>query len=79
VLASDAHSAGRRFVSVAEGVARAVELVGDERVRQLTEANPAAHLTHQPLPAPDIASPTTNCGPKWRQSLTRVKHFIPGR
>jgi protein-tyrosine phosphatase len=79
VLASDSHSAGRRFVSVAEGVARAVELVGDERVQQLTEANPAALLTDQPLPSPVIASPSTNGGPKWRQSLTRVRHLIPGR
>jgi protein-tyrosine phosphatase len=79
VLASDAHSAGRRFVSVAEGIARAGELVGEERVAQLTGANPAALLADQPLPAPAAATPSTNGGPRWRQSLTRVRHFIPGR
>jgi protein-tyrosine phosphatase len=54
VLASDAHSPGRRLVSVAEGIARAEELVGPERVRQLTFDNPAALLASQLLP-PQLA------------------------
>ncbi len=36
VLASDAHSAGSRFLSVAEGRARAIELAGAARVDQET-------------------------------------------
>lgn len=50
VLASDAHSSGRRFQSVEEGLRRAREVVGDERVRQLTTENPAALLSDQELP-----------------------------
>jgi protein-tyrosine phosphatase len=79
VLASDAHSAGRRFVSVAEGIARATDLVGYERVDQLTQANPAALLADQPLPPPAVTRPGTGAESKWRQSLTRVKHLIAGR
>ena len=51
VLASDAHSAGRRFVSVSEGLARAAQIVGQERVSQLTVDNPNALLTDTGLPA----------------------------
>ncbi len=79
ILASDAHSAGRRFVSVAEGIARAKELLGSERTQQLTVDNPRALLTGQPLPAPAIGYERTIGEPKWRQSLTRVKHLIPRR
>lgn len=52
VLASDAHSAGQRFVSVEEGLRRAEELVGPARLRQLVYDNPKALLKSRPLPAP---------------------------
>ena len=48
ILASDAHSAGRRFVSVSEGISRATELVGAARVHELTYVNPAALLADIP-------------------------------
>ena len=50
VLASDAHSSGRRYQSVPEGLDRARALVGSERVRQLTIENPAALLADTALP-----------------------------
>ena len=50
ILASDAHSAGQRYVAVSQGRQRAEDLVGAERVRQLAHDNPAALLTDQPLP-----------------------------
>ena len=51
VLASDAHSAGQRYVAVSQGRQRAEDLVGAERVRQLAHDNPAALLADLPLPA----------------------------
>jgi len=79
ILASDAHSAGRRFVSVAEGIARAEELVGARRTAQLTDDNPRALLADQQLltPATDYDRAITE--PRWRQSLSRFKHLIPRR
>jgi protein-tyrosine phosphatase len=62
VIASDAHSPGRRYVAVTEGLARANELVGQERVRQLTVDNPSALLADQPLP-PQLA-PSAGSGLK---------------
>lgn len=50
VLASDAHSAGQRYVAVSQGRQRAEELIGRDRVRQLTVDNPAALLSDSPLP-----------------------------
>lgn len=56
VLASDAHSAGRRFVSVAEGLARAEQIAGKERVRQLTVDNPKALISGSALPRASFGS-----------------------
>ena len=50
VLASDAHSAGQRYVAVSQGRQRAEDLIGIERVRQLALDNPTALLADQPLP-----------------------------
>ena len=69
VLASDAHSAGQRFVSVADGIARANELIGDQRVRQLLYDNPKALLESRPLPqqAEIVAGSTDGGG--WRRAI----------
>jgi protein-tyrosine phosphatase len=79
VLASDAHSAGRRFVAVGEGLARAKELIGGRRVQQLTTDNPKALLEDRDLDEPVIETLDTLCEPSWRNSLTRVKHLIHRR
>ena len=79
VLASDAHSAGRRFVSVTEGLARAAEIVGPDRVRQLTRDNPLALISDQPLPPPSGGCPSDVAEPIWRVPLTRMRQLIPKR
>jgi protein-tyrosine phosphatase len=79
VLASDAHSAGRRYVSVNEGLARAVELVGPERVRQMTTDNPAALIEDRELAPAEISTSNGHHSTKWRQSLTRAKQLVPRR
>ncbi|MGH2562701.1 MAG: tyrosine-protein phosphatase [Thermomicrobiales bacterium] len=50
LVATDAHSAGRRFVAAVEGLARLRELVGEERAAQLTDGVPRALLEDAPLP-----------------------------
>jgi protein-tyrosine phosphatase len=78
ILASDAHSAGRRFVSVAEGLARATDLVGERRVHELTVLNPAALLDDRaPIPADVEIQPGRNDGGK--SPLARVRQLLPGR
>lgn len=52
VLASDAHSAGQRFVSVGDGLRRAEAIVGPDRLRQLVFDNPKALLESRHLPPP---------------------------
>lgn len=52
VLATDAHGAGHRLLAVEKGIQRAEELLGPERLAQLTRANPAALLADEPLPDP---------------------------
>jgi protein-tyrosine phosphatase len=52
VLATDAHSAGRRFELVEQGMARARALVGAARLSQLVADNPHALLRDEPLPTP---------------------------
>lgn len=79
ILASDAHSAGRRFVAVVNGIARAEELVGEARIHQLTHENPAALLADQPLavrldPAPEVSTENGR-----RKSLSRLRHLISKR
>ncbi len=78
ILASDAHSAGRRFVSVTEGLARATELVGEQRVRELTVLNPAALLADRaPIRAEVTLSSSRNASGK--SAIARVRQFLPGR
>ncbi len=48
-IASDAHGLTRRIPAVARGMQRAVELVGQERVRQMVEACPSAILNNQSM------------------------------
>ena len=79
ILASDAHSAGRRYMAVAEGFAHARRIVGPGRVRQLTSDNPMALLSglslpaHQPIESTE-ASDQTRSRP-WRL----VRSVLPGR
>ena len=77
ILASDAHSAGRRFVSVAEGMERATDLVGADRVHELTKVNPAAILADLPTIAGVPVSDGNSGG--FRSSLSRVRQLLPGR
>lgn len=79
ILASDAHSAGRRFVSVVDGLARAEELVGPARVRQLTTDNPAALLANRPLEALVESQAEIPVENGWRQPFNRFRHLIPRR
>lgn len=70
ILASDAHSAGRRFVSVAEGIAVAREIVGDAGVEQLTVTNPAAILNDADVaPVLPLRSGTNG---SWKQRLRPI-------
>lgn len=57
VLASDAHSDGRRLTSVAAGIKRARQLVGPDRTTQLVVANPASLLDDLTLPPPAPLEP----------------------
>lgn len=59
VIASDAHGAAAPSrATLAEGVAAATELVGEERARWMAEDAPAAVLAGEPLPpAPEIDPP----------------------
>lgn len=78
VLASDAHSAGRRFVSVSEGLDRARELVGADAVQRLTVTNPHAILNDaeiEPLPMTEIQF-AANGG---KSPFARVRQLLPGR
>jgi protein-tyrosine phosphatase len=50
VVATDAHSAGHRYVSVDEGLARLRKLVNEDGVSLLTDAIPRALLNDLPLP-----------------------------
>ena len=52
ILASDAHGIGQRAETIPRGIERAKELVGAERVAQLTTGNMAALLESKPLPEP---------------------------
>ena len=64
VLATDAHGPGQRLLGVANGVARARELAGDERLDQLVRANPEALLADQRLPDP-VPRRSFKTGERW--------------
>ena len=66
ILASDAHGVGQRAESIPRGIERAKELVGAERVAQLTTGNMAALLQCHPLPEPAPVAPSSS---KRRSSL----------
>jgi protein-tyrosine phosphatase len=51
IAATDAHSTGRRYALVPEGIERLTRLVGPEGVRVMLEVAPSALLTNQSLPA----------------------------
>ncbi|CAN5755566.1 tyrosine-protein phosphatase [soil metagenome] len=72
VLASDAHSNGRRLLAIPRGADRAGELVGDGRLRQLMVDNPAALLAGEALPDPVKIEPAESpAGP-----IGRVKRLF---
>lgn len=52
LAATDAHSAGHRMAAMPAGLQRMSELLGEEQVRQLTVAAPAALLNGDPVPGP---------------------------
>jgi len=72
VLASDAHSAGQRYMCVADGLARATALIGTARLRQLVHDNPKALLESRslPSPAPTVAAVPDDRG--WRKAFQRA-------
>jgi len=72
VLASDAHSEGRRLLAIPRGIERSIELVGEPRTRQMTFDNARALLHDEPLPNPAPVEPArSRQGP-----LERVKQMI---
>jgi protein-tyrosine phosphatase len=79
VLASDAHSAGRRFVSVAEGLVRAKQIVGAERVRQLTVDNPTALLADRQLPPSAVTVNGDQPSRDRARSWNLVRNVLPRR
>ena len=79
ILASDAHSAGRRFVSVAEGLVRARQIVGAERVRQLTVDNPTALLTDRPLPPNTVSVNGDQATHNRARPWNLVRNVLPRR
>jgi protein-tyrosine phosphatase len=72
VLATDAHSAGQRFMCVEDGLARAASLVGTDRVRQLVLDNPKALLEDRPLPKPAEPMAIEPADRGWRRVLQRT-------
>lgn len=74
VLATDAHSTGRRLPRLSEGLAVVARLVGDEEARRMVLDRPQAILDNRPPPPPRepaarVASPPSLLG-KW---LSRVR------
>jgi protein-tyrosine phosphatase len=74
VLASDAHSAGQRFVSVADGLARAEQLIGPGRARQLVYDNPKALLENKPLPHAIPIAESAAEDRSWKKVLSRFRN-----
>ncbi len=70
LLGSDAHSTGERLRSVGRGLDRAIELVGDQRARQMTRDLAGALLADEALPDPKIAVSL----PRRERSLGRLLH-----
>jgi protein-tyrosine phosphatase len=52
IMATDAHTPGRRLKSVSEGLERLTSLVGPDRAAQLTTDAPLALLQGHALPSP---------------------------
>lgn len=71
VLASDAHSAGQRFMAVEDGLRRADELVGPVRTRQLVYDNPKALLESRALPSPAEIVTSESGERGWRKLFQR--------
>jgi len=72
ILATDAHSAGQRFMSVSDGIARAQALIGSDRVYQLMHENPKALLESHPLPTPAAHIVTETADRGWRNMFQRA-------
>lgn len=73
VLATDAHSAGQRFVSAGDGLERAERLIGAARTRQLVVENPAALLENRQLPTPAAIPPSADGERHWQKVLARFR------
>jgi protein-tyrosine phosphatase len=71
VLATDAHSAGKRFETVRQGGARAKAIVGQARYRQLVADNPEALLHDRPLPVPAPMTADDDVEGGWRSAIRR--------
>ena len=72
VLATDAHSAGKRYETVERGYARAHALVGTARLKQLVEDNARALLRDEPLPTPMPVSAEEGSQNGWRTAFGRL-------
>jgi protein-tyrosine phosphatase len=73
VLASDSHSAGNRFLSVSDGLARAEQLIGPSRARQLAYDNPKALIESRPLPTPAPLVESDGQERSWKRVLSRLR------
>jgi len=71
VLATDAHGAGRRYLSVEEGLRLAEAQVGADRLRQLTIDNVKALLNSQPLPIPIAIESQDSSERGWKRIFQR--------
>jgi protein-tyrosine phosphatase len=69
VVASDAHSAGQRFMAVEPGLSRLLELVGDHGVERLTTSNPRAILANEPVDS--VSSVDTRAAPNGLRKVFR--------
>jgi len=72
ILATDAHSSGRRVPVLSEGLAVAERLLGPQEAQQLVEGRPAAVMTNTPPieVAPLPAQKVSTAG-WWRKLLSR--------
>jgi protein-tyrosine phosphatase len=71
VLATDAHSAGQRFMAVEDGLSRVKELVGTARAHQLVSDNPKALLESRSLPSPAAIVISESGERGWRKLFQR--------
>jgi protein-tyrosine phosphatase len=76
LLATDAHSTGRRLPRLTEGLAVASRLVGDAEARRMVEERPQAildNLPPQPFALPQMEARHTSVFGKW---LSKVRSMV---